>query len=139
MVYLGINNAGGREMKQVIVGFGILFVLGLLGPGNVFSQVPDTVYVKKVGNNWVANTIVADRGDIIVWAPIGTTAYYDFENSLPDILEEVEVNPLAPLPKKMKVKSNAPYGTYEYAIFCYDETVFAKGESPPKIIIRAAP
>ena len=37
---------------------------------------------------------------------------------------------------KLKVKDDAPTSTYEYAVFCTADGVFAKGESTPKIIIE---
>ena len=37
---------------------------------------------------------------------------------------------------KLKVNDDALEGTYEYAVFCTTDDVFATGGSPPKIIFE---
>jgi len=83
------------------------------------------------------------KKDTIIWTAEGTDVYFQFPDALfnpegaADSLTEGYTKFLKDGKKlKLKVKDNAAPGTYEYAVFCTADGVFAKGESPPKIVIE---
>ncbi len=117
------------------------------------SKAPNTYELKvmKIGNVWkVVNAtdttktkIIVHKKDTIIWTAIGTDAYFQFPDSLfkPVGKEDSLVNGYTKFVKsghklKLKVKDSAPSGTYPYAVFCTADGVFARGDSPPKIIIK---
>lgn len=83
------------------------------------------------------------KKDTIIWTAEGTDAYFQFPAVLfnPVDPEDSLANGFTKFLKdgkklKLKVKDDAPEGTYEYAVFCTPDGVFAKGDSPPIIIIE---
>jgi len=83
------------------------------------------------------------KKDTIVWTVEGTDTYFQFPANLfnavgaKDSLAGGYTKFVRDGKKlKLKVKDDAPAGTYEYAVFCTADGVFAKGESPPKIVIE---
>ena len=87
-------------------------------------------------------TLKAKKKDVIVWTIIGSDASFQFPANLLDPVDEGDnltdgyTKYLKDGKKlKLKVKETAEAGTYEYAVFCSVDGVFAIGGSPPKIII----
>ena len=83
------------------------------------------------------------RKDTIVWVAQGTDAYMQFPDKLFDAVDPGDSlkNGYTKFLKdgkklKLRIKDDAPAGTYEYAVFCTADGVFATGDSPPKIIIE---
>ncbi len=84
-----------------------------------------------------------NRKDTIVWTVGGTNAYFQFPDSLfkPVGREDSLKNGYTKFIKdghklKLKIKDNAPSGTYAYAVFCGADSMFAQADSPPRIIIK---
>jgi len=83
------------------------------------------------------------KKDTIVWTAEETDTYFQFPANLfnpvraADSLIDGYTKFVRDGKKlKLKVKDDAPAGTYEYAVFCTADGVFAQGESPPKIVIE---
>lgn len=83
------------------------------------------------------------KKDTIVWIVQGTDTYFQFPAKLFDPVEASDslVEGYTKFIRdgkklKLKVKDDAPAGIYTYAVFCTADGVFAKGESPPIIIIE---
>jgi hypothetical protein len=83
------------------------------------------------------------KKDTIVWTVEETDTYFQFPANLfnpagaADSLIDGYTKFVRDGKKlKLKVKDDAPAGTYEYAVFCITDGVFAQGESPPKIVIE---
>jgi hypothetical protein len=107
--------------------------------------------IMKIGEVWKVvdaadhnNTKVnAKRKDTITWTIKGSDAYLQFPDKLfnpvsaDDSLHNGYTKKLKDGKKlKLKVKDDAALGTYEYAVFCTADGVFAQGDSPPKIVIK---
>lgn len=83
------------------------------------------------------------KKDTVIWNIEGTDAYFQFPVELfdPVAAEDSLQNGYTKFVKdgkklKLKVKDTAEPDTYEYAIFCTADGVFAVGGSPPKIIVE---
>jgi len=107
--------------------------------------------IMKIGNDWKVvdaadhnkTKVKAKKKDTIVWTVIGTDASLQFPAELfdPVSVEDTLTNGYTKYLQdgkklKLKVKNSAEAGTYEYAVFCISEGVFATGDSPPKLIIE---
>lgn len=105
----------------------------------------------KVGDDWKVvdandhskTQVKVKKKDTIVWSVKGTDAYFQFPAELFNPVSSTDSlhNGYTKFVKdgkklKLKIKDDAPAGTYEYAIFCTADGVFAKGDSPPKIVIE---
>jgi hypothetical protein len=136
----------------------ILFItsflsLALLGLYLVPSTPPKDVDLKviKIDGVWKVvlasdsskTTVKVKKNDKITWTVVGTDASFQFPQNLLDPVDSVDSlkNGYTKSLKdgktlKLKVKSNAKSGTYEYSIYCTADEVFAVGGSPPKIIVE---
>ncbi len=132
------------------------FILAILLTGFFISPVspPPKSYdliIMKIGNVWRVvdatnhtNTKVkVKKKDTITWTIKGSDAYLQFPDKLfnpvsaADSLHNGYTKTLKDGKKlKLKVKDDAASGTYEYAVFCTADGVFAQGDSPPKIVIE---
>ncbi len=107
--------------------------------------------IMKIGKEWkvvdasdyTKTKVEVKKKDTIIWTVKGTDASLQFPDNLfnPVDPEDSLHNGYTKFLKngkklKLKVKDNAPAGTYEYAVFCIVDGVFARGDSPPKIIIK---
>jgi hypothetical protein len=132
-----------------------LILLALLLGMNFVSSTPPAgkfdLKVIKLDNKWKVvdasdyskYKVKVKKNSSITWTVVGTDAYFQF----PDAIFEAEtsadslINGYTKFVKdgkklKLKVKGDALAGTYEYAVFCTADGVFAIGGSPPKIIIE---
>jgi hypothetical protein len=117
------------------------------------SPLPNTIELKvvKINNVWKVidatdpkiKEIKAHKKDTIIWTVEGTNASFQFPEGLFDPVGSADslTNGYTKFIKngkklKLKIKYNALPGTYEYAVFCTKDGVFARGDSPPKIIIQ---
>ncbi len=137
--------------------FSVVFVLtvllmGFLIPPTSTSQKTTTLVVMKIDNVWrvvdatdKTNTKVkVKKKDTIVWEVDGTDAFFQFPAELFNPVDQSDSLSGGGYTKfvkdghklKLKIKDDAPSGTYEYAIFCSADGVFARGDSPPKIIVE---
>lgn len=108
--------------------------------------------IKKIDNVWrVVDTknnahIMVNKGAKITWRAEGSDVVFQFPREVAkyfkaetsdDSLSDGYTKFLKDKKKlKLKVKDDAPPDTVEYAVFVKKDGVFAKGESPPRIIIR---
>ena len=134
------------KIKSIIT---IAAALVLFFISNVlYAQAPPTdnrsvlheMVVKMVDEEWrvvykndeTKSTIVAKKNDRVSWTAEGSDISFQFDESLfgGSSFEIADgdslMRPLAP---------GAKVGEYIYAVFVRGEGVFAKGESPPRIII----
>ncbi|MFZ0453253.1 MAG: hypothetical protein WCE54_18385 [Ignavibacteriaceae bacterium] len=143
-------------MKVKLILFVIGFFMIALSAGFFEQPVspPSKNYdltIMKMGNVWKVvqsdnhkNTEVkVKRNETITWTVEGSNAYLQFPQELfnPVGKEDSLSNGYTKFLKngkklKLKVKDSAVPGTYEYAVFVTADGVFARGDSPPKIIIR---
>lgn len=99
---------------------------------------------KVVDATDTSNTqIKVKKKDTIVWKIEGTDAVFQFPQQLfdpadsTDALADGYTKTVKDGHKlKLKVRSDAASGIYEYAVFCKTDGVFARGSSPPKIIVQ---
>jgi hypothetical protein len=98
--------------------------------------------VKVISDEWrvvfeddcTKSDVTLRRGDLIRWAVEGSDASFQF----PDCRifgEETRVmragNPLV-----MAITAQSPTGTFPYSVFVHEAKTFARGQSPPRIIVR---
>jgi hypothetical protein len=107
--------------------------------------------IMKIGDVWKVvysdnhqkTEVKVKRNETITWTIEGSNAYLQFPKKLfnPVGKEDSLSNGYTKFLKngkklKLKVKDNAVPGTYEYAVFITADGVFARGDSPPRIIIQ---
>lgn len=130
-------------LMMFLLGF---FMMPTSPPANKFQ-----LKVIKIDGEWkvvdasdyTKSKVKVRKKDTIVWTVEETDTYFQFPAKL--------FNPVGTADSliggytkfvrdgkklKLKVKDDAPAGTYEYAVFCTADGEFAKGESPPKIVIE---
>jgi hypothetical protein len=102
---------------------------------NVWKVVDETDYTKT--------KIKVKKKETIIWKANGTDAYLQFPDKLFSAVDAEDSlnNGYTKLLKdgkrlKLKVKDDVLSGTYEYAVFCTADGVFASGDSPPRIVIE---
>jgi len=141
-----------NKLFLLIAGIAIitLFFGFLLAPAPPNPKVYELKVVKVDGvwrvvdaTDYSKRKIKVKKKDTIVWNVDGTDAYFQFPNSIlnpsgiSDSLRNGSTKFIRDGKKlKLKVRDDASKGTYEYAVFCSAEGVFAQGESPPKIVIE---
>ena len=106
------------------------------------GRVEHKVVVKIIGDEWRVvleddeskSDVIVRRGDRIRWVVEGSDASFAF----PDIrifgLETRDVKDGNPL--VMAVSGNSPKGTFAYTVFIHESMTYARGQSPPRIIVR---
>ncbi|SMD42832.1 hypothetical protein SAMN00777080_1397 [Aquiflexum balticum DSM 16537] len=106
------------------------------------GRVEHKVVVKIIGDEWRVvleddesqSDVIVRRGDRIRWVVEGSDASFAF----PDIrifgLETREVKDGNPL--VMAISANSPKGTFAYTVFIHESMTYARGQSPPRIIVR---
>jgi len=140
--------------KQTLLISSIILSLFFVGFLNLSVQPQPKKYnldIVKVDNIWkvvdatdyTKTTIKVRKKETIIWMAKGTDAYLQLPGKLfnPVDSEDSLKNGYTKFLKngkrlKLKVKDDALAGTYEYAVFCTADGVFAQGDSPPKIVIE---
>lgn len=99
------------------------------------------LHIKKMKNRWrvvhpdsTSRPVYASRGDSVVWAAKGTDVYFQFADSTVFGTYYAVVKAGGKL--TLTVQPTADSGSYPYAAFCVEEKEFARGDSPPIIIIQ---
>jgi hypothetical protein len=143
-------------MKVKLTLFVIGFFLIALSAGFFEQPVspPSKTYnltIMKIGDVWKVvhsddhkkTKVEAKKNETITWTVEGSNANLQFPEKLfdpvgkEDSLSSGYTKFLKNGKKlKLKVKDSAVPGTYEYAVFVTADGVFARGDSPPKIVIR---
>ncbi|MFO7846321.1 MAG: hypothetical protein R6V27_07160 [Balneolaceae bacterium] len=125
---------------SVLVLFPVFNLLFAQSPSEDNQSVLHELVVKVVDEEWrvvykndeTKSTIVAKKNDRVSWTAEGSDILFQFDESLfgGSDFEVADgdslMRPLAP---------GAKVGEYIYAVFVRGAGVFAKGESPPRIII----
>jgi hypothetical protein len=140
--------------KLIVFLTGIFFSVFLVSYLILFAQPAPQKYelvIMKVGSEWkvvdatdyTKTKVRVRKKDTIVWTAKGTDASLQFPDNLfnPVDAEDSLHNGYTKFLKKgkklkLRVKESVLAGTYEYAVFCIADGVFARGDSPPKIIIE---
>lgn len=110
-----------------------------------FSQPQTTEYklvVKVIENEWritmaddtSKSDITVKRGDRIQWIVEGSDASFQFPDSRITGLSTRKVNDGNPL--VLAISNNAPSGIHPYSVFIHKDFEYARGQSPPRIIIE---
>ncbi|EOZ96605.1 hypothetical protein A33Q_2375 [Indibacter alkaliphilus LW1] len=99
------------------------------------------VVVKVIGDEWRVvlegddskSDVRLRRGDRIRWVVEGSDASFAFPDSRIFGHETREVRAGNPL--VMAVSANSPKGTFAYSVFIHESMTYARGQSPPRIIV----
>lgn len=139
--------------KKNITSVLISFLLILAIYGNLFSlnddqmdqdqgRVEYRLVLKVINDEWRVvfeddyskSDVTLRRGDRIRWAVEGSDASFQFPDSR-IFGQETRVvragNSLV-----MAISAQSPTGTFPYSVFVHEAMTFARGQSPPRIIIR---
>lgn len=100
------------------------------------------VVVKIIGDEWrvvldgddTRSDVKLRRGDRIRWVVEGSDASFAFPDTRIFGHETREVKAGNPL--VMAITPNSPTGTFAYTVFVHESMTYARGQSPPRIIIR---
>lgn len=106
------------------------------------GRVEYRVVVKIIGDEWRVvlegdeskSDVVVRRGDRIRWVVEGSDASFAFPDSRIFGLETRDVKDGNPL--VMAISANSPKGTFAYTVFIHESMTYARGQSPPRIIVR---
>ena len=98
--------------------------------------------VKIIGDEWRVvleddesqSDVTVRRGDRIRWVVEGSDASFSFTESRIFGHETREVKDGNPL--VMAVTDNSPKGKFPYTVFIHESMTYARGQSPPRIIVR---
>ena len=141
----------GKLTVFVPIIFVSIFLLGFLKLTVQPAPKKYELVITKVDNIWkvvdatdyTKTKVIVKKKDTIVWTLKGTDAYFQFPEKLLDPVDPEDSlhNGYTKFLKdgkklKLKISDDAPSGTYEYAVFCTADGVFAQGGSPPVIIIE---
>lgn len=137
--------------KKIITSVLISIAYTLSIYGNPFSQdnnnpdqrrVEYTLVVKVINDEWrvvfeddhTKSDVTLRRGDRIRWVVEGSDASFQFPDVriFGDGTRVVRAgNPLV-----MAVSAQSPRGEFPYAVFVHEAMTYARGQSPPRIIVR---
>lgn len=100
------------------------------------------LHIKKMNTKWrvvdaldsTKTLVIALKGDTIVWQALGSDAYFQFGDST--VFGTYNASIKAGQKLTLTVLPTAAPGRYPYATFCVRENEFARGDSPPVIIIQ---
>ncbi|HKI47668.1 MAG TPA: hypothetical protein VKA08_20225 [Balneolales bacterium] len=142
-----------KSISLIIIAM-LLLTASVYYEGTQGNRGPDKIdlTIKKVKGIWRVvdshdnATIIVNKGDKITWHAVGSDVVFQFPHKVgkffkPDSADDSMPDGYTKYVReghqlKFKVRSNAPSDTVEYAIFVLQGSKFARGESPPKIIIR---
>lgn len=115
---------------------------GNVDQGQDQRRVEYTLVVKLINNEWRVvykddyskSDVTLRRGDRIRWVVEGSDASFQFPDTriFGDGIKVLRAgNPLV-----MAVSANSPLGNFPYAVFVHASMTYARGQSPPRIIVR---
>ncbi|WP_297335847.1 hypothetical protein [Algoriphagus sp.] len=113
-----------------------------LKKGEPEQAVEYRLVVKIINDEWrvvfdgdeTRSDVTVRRGDRIRWIVEGSDASFAFPDTRIFGLETRDIKDGNPL--VMAVSENAPDGTFAYSVFIHEAMTYARGQSPPRIIIR---
>jgi len=133
-----------------IVLISVLYILSLYGNSLSLDDDPDTdprrveykLVVKVINDEWRVvfeddeskSDVTLRRGDRIRWVVEGSDASFQF----PDIriFNENTRVVRAGNPMVMAISAQSPTGNFPYSVFVHESMTYARGQSPPRIIVR---
>lgn len=127
----------------IILFFGFLSeTLVAQNPDNPNRPTEHNLVVKQINEEWrvvnredeTTSTIVVKRGDRIRWVVEGSDASFQFEDE--NLFGGNTRTVSAGNPLLLAIGNGARIGSHAYAVFIHTDMVFAKGESPPRIIVE---
>ena len=133
-----------EKMISVSIVLTVLFLL-TVSVNKVLSQPQTTEYnlvVKVIDNEWgivmaddtSKSDVTVKRGDRIRWVVEGSDASFQFPDSRITGLSTRKVRDGNPL--VLAISSEAPNGIHPYSVFIHKDFEYARGQSPPRIIIE---
>lgn len=110
--------------------------------GQEQARVEYRLVVKVINNEWRVvfeddysrSDVTLRRGDRIRWTVAGSDASFQFPDSriFGDGIKVVKAgNPMV-----LAISANSPGGTFPYSVFVHEAMSYARGQSPPRIIVR---
>lgn len=135
-----------RTVAALIVA--VIVFVGIIAAPDSSAREPQTkamehrFRVGKLNNAWKVydsknsknRTIVAKRGDKVIWSAVGSDIFLSFPDA--GIFGTTEASAADGKDLTLTVSSKAKPGKYTYSIFCGKEKKYATGDSPPVIIIQ---
>lgn len=99
------------------------------------------LHIKKINSEWrvvypdgTRKPVTASKGDSVVWTAFGSDVFLQFPDS--NIFGTYTATISAGKTLTLTVKPTADTGSYPYSAFCLKDRKFARGDSPPIIIIQ---
>ncbi len=140
-------------MKQYPAVFVVFFIpmLFLTTISSCHDKEPSKSYhlaVKKIQNRWrvvdaqdsTKFLIKVRRGDSITWTTLGSDAHFQFMDTTLVVGQRGEAVRRMLIPdggsQRLIIGPKARKGPHAYAVFIVRDFEFARGESPPRIIVR---
>ena len=141
--------------KKIITSFLISILCILSIYGNPFSpndgtvdqeqdqrRVEYTLVIKLINDEWRVvfeddyskSDVTLRRGDRIRWVVEGSDASFQFPDTR--IFGEGTRVVKAGNSLVMAVSAKSPMGNFPYAVFMHESMTYARGQSPPRIIVR---
>lgn len=98
--------------------------------------------IKKINGEWKVvqaddnrkTQVKAKPGQRITWTTEGTEVFFQFMTD--KLFNNYNFNGKNKSKIALTVNAKAGRGMYPYAVFCMEDSTFAKGDSPPVIIIE---
>lgn len=139
--------------KKIITSLALSFLFFLSIYGNPFPPSDETgdqdqgrveyrLVVKVIDNEWRVvfendyskSDVTLRRGDRIRWTVEGSDVSFQFPDAriFGDGIKVVK----AGTPLVLAITANSPVGTFPYSVFVHGSLTYARGQSPPRIIIR---
>lgn len=110
--------------------------------GQEQARVEYRLVVKVINDEWRVvfeddiskSDVILRRGDRIRWTVEGSDASFQFPDSriFGDGIKVVK----AGTPMVLAISANSPTGTFPYSVFVHEPMTYARGQSPPRIIVR---
>lgn len=122
---------------------GLLFVLVLFSctpreefePRVAIDLTTREIAITVIDELWKVPTIEVSRGDTVVWtAPQKSDVYIQFmdDKLVGSYTQTIERGGQL----NLIIGPQAKQGDNQYAVFLYNERVYARGDSPPRLIVR---
>jgi hypothetical protein len=135
-------------LSALMVGFSILSMIGQSAfleenPADQNRRSQEfRLVVKVINDEWRVvvegdesrSDVTVRRGDRIVWVVEGSDASFAFPDERIFGQETREVKNGIPL--ILPVSAMSPRGTFAYSVFVHEGMTYARGQSPPRIIVR---
>ncbi len=99
------------------------------------DPITNEIGITLIDTQWRVPNTEVNRGDTVVWAaPEDSDVYIQFMDdrlvgSYTEIIEKGQV-------LRKVIGQGAKQGPNPYAFFIYEDSVYAVGESPPRLIVR---